>query len=45
MNNDKSVNNDENEDRNALFISYNEDVEPDNADNDVNADNDESDVI
>ena len=45
LNDDKSINNDRNEDRNTLFISYDEDIKSDNADDDINANNNELNAV
>ena len=45
LNNDKSINDDKDEDRNTSFTPYNENVKPDNADNDVNVNNNGLNVI
>ena len=45
LNNDESINDNRDKDRNTLFTSYNEDIKPDNADNDINADNNELNTV
>ena len=39
LNDDKSINDDKNEDRNTSFISHDKNVKPDNADDNMNVNN------
>ena len=45
LNDNESINDNKDKDRDTLFTSYNEDIKPDDTDNDININNDRLNTI